>query len=186
MASENRVLDSTYATRRWQAAVGRSSSPGVNPILLDMSFSEPISTIEEGPGPVAELTTPPGRRGELHEPEHHKGTSPKADTAFPDAVAVGEPPSTKQSTKPSHTYSFIGGCLIGISITLSVFALSGDEDSRASGLFTSLALASAGIAMHLRGAKTTRTPWNGSFVAAKVTRGSFATTASRTLKYDHA
>ena len=82
-------------------------------------------------------------------------------------MGVGKHPPIDSGPTARRVYSFMGGCLIGISVFLPAVTLDVGEGGGALVLFGCLTLAATGIGMHVRGAKQTRTPLKGSFVAAK-------------------
>jgi hypothetical protein len=120
--------------------------------LTDIFLSEPASTVEGRQRPIADLTTPPGRRApKLLEPLGDSEAPAAAHAAVPREV-VGEPQPTKRFGKLPRAYSFIGGLLMGISISLPLL-LDAGEGGSALVVVGSLTLAAAGIGMHVRGAK---------------------------------
>jgi len=61
----------------------------------------------------------------------------------------------KRSRRLRRAYSFIGGALIGISLSLPVLVLNAGDDYGELVLLTSLILASTGIGMHFNGSRRT-------------------------------
>ena len=121
--------------------------------LTDIFLSERASTVEGRQRPIADLTTPPGRRAPKQlEPLSHREASSGAHVAVPREAVVGEPQPTRRFRKLQRDYSFIGGLLIGISISLPLL-LDAGEGGGALVVVGSLTLAAAGIGMHVRGAK---------------------------------
>jgi hypothetical protein len=84
-----------------------------------------------------------------------------------DCMGVGKHPPIDSGPTTRRVYSFMGGCLIGISVSLPAVALDAGEGGGALVLFGCLTLAATGIGMHVRGTKQTRTPFKESSIAAK-------------------
>ena len=82
-------------------------------------------------------------------------------------MGAGKHPPIDSGPTARRVYSFMGGCLIGISVFLPAVTLDVGEGGGALVLFGCLTLAATGVGMHVRGAKQTRTPLKESSVAAK-------------------